>query len=70
MACRACEKEQMWYESQYDGQQVNTPNPGPGTDTGFRFRDQRTGATIPVIAKRGESREDAIARVRSHHGRK
>jgi hypothetical protein len=44
-------------------------NPGPvGQDTGYVFKDPKTGETIRVVAQVGESREDAIARVRERHG--
>jgi hypothetical protein len=47
---------------------AETSNPGPvGVDTGYTFTSCRTGEPIRVIARFGESREDAIARVRRNH---
>lgn len=37
-------------------------------DTKFHFTDPRSGREIEVIAKEGESRDEAIARVKKHHG--
>lgn len=43
-------------------------NPGSvGADTGYEFINKK-GQKIRVIAKEGESREDAIKRVRANHG--
>lgn len=43
-------------------------NPGSvGADTGYEFVNKQ-GKKIRVIAKEGESREEAIKRVRANHG--
>jgi len=48
---------------------AETSNPGPvGEDTGHEFEDPATGAKIRVIARIGESKDDAIKRVHAHHG--
>lgn len=48
---------------------IETSNPGPqGEDTGYEFTDPKTNQTIRVMAKRGESHEEAITRVRQAHG--
>jgi len=42
---------------------------GPvGRDTGHRFRDPKTNRLIGVIALNGESKTDAVKRVRRKHG--
>jgi hypothetical protein len=48
---------------------IESSNPGPvGADTGFEFEDPKTKQKIRVVAKEGESREDAINRVKAAHG--
>lgn len=48
---------------------METSNPGPvGRDTGYRFADPKTNQTIGVIARDGESKAEAIRRVRKNHG--
>jgi len=48
---------------------VESSNPGPvGMDTGYEFTSPKTGSKIRVIAKTGEDRASAIARVRRNHG--
>jgi hypothetical protein len=45
-----------------------TSNPGrAGTDTGYSFRSPR-GYVVRVLMKKGESRSQAISRVRARHG--
>lgn len=41
---------------------------GGGRDTGQEFTDPKTGQTIHVFAKEGESDADAVKRVKAHHG--
>jgi len=44
-------------------------NPGRiGEDTGYVFESPKTGDLVRVIARVGESRADAIKRVRTNHG--
>jgi hypothetical protein len=44
-------------------------NPGPvGYSTGYTLVDPKTDQTVLVIAKEGESRDEAIKRVRTHFG--
>jgi hypothetical protein len=37
-------------------------------DTGYSFVSPKTGLVVLVMKKKGESKEDAIARVRKKHG--
>ena len=47
---------------------IESSNPGgQGYDTGYVFDSPRTKSKVRVMAKAGESREDAIARVRANH---
>lgn len=44
-------------------------NPGVlGVDTGYEFTSPKTNRKTRVIAKQGEPRDEAIARVRANHG--
>jgi hypothetical protein len=48
---------------------AETSNPGPvGRDTGYVFYSPRSRHQVRVIARAGEKRETAIARVRARHG--
>jgi hypothetical protein len=64
MGCSACENNLMARVI------VESSNPGPvGIDTGYVFKSPTTGDMIRVIAKVGESRDDAIRRVTARHRR-
>lgn len=48
---------------------IEASNPGPvGVDTGEVFRSNRTGQLVRVVAKVGERKQDAVARVKARHG--
>jgi hypothetical protein len=48
---------------------IETSNPGPqGYDTGYVFDSPRTKSKVRVMARAGENRDEAIARVRKNHG--
>jgi hypothetical protein len=76
MPCNSCPTSgyqlqsgiETWYDVSADGTELYSVNPGPGVDTGVRFRDPSTRAIIPVIMKMGEARGHAVQRVMRHHG--
>lgn len=47
---------------------IETSNPGPIGTVAGSFKSPRTGQTIVAMAKKGESKAHAIARVRARHG--
>jgi len=60
--------EQFGLDELYIGTIIESSNPGPvGLDTGYEFKDPKTGQTIRVLRRKGESRKHAIERVRKNH---
>lgn len=72
--CRACAMRNKATTNKQEAQEepvvLEASNPGTvGYDTGYTFRSDRTGSLVRVVAKAGEPRDIAIARVRSRHTR-
>jgi hypothetical protein len=56
-------------KTQSDMPVAELSNPGPvGKDTGYEFKDPKTGEQIHVIAEVGQTRDEAITETRENHG--
>jgi hypothetical protein len=70
MACSKCQYTHDVQSTHPEQTRAEASSPGTTNtvDTGYVFRSQRTGGLIRVLARPGESRDNAIATVRSRHG--